>query len=99
MDTERVHDVGRVAAASSRRAGAVAPEAHHLRVFWLATALGAALFSASAVVRGADGWLLFPDDILAFAGLLVSLPLAYVAVTGFNGHGTREQDPEPSMPA
>ncbi|XP_021319777.1 ABC transporter C family member 4 isoform X2 [Sorghum bicolor] len=81
-------------AASSRRAGAAA----HLRVFWLATALGAALFAASAVVRGADGSLLFPDDILAFAALLVSLPLPYIAVTtGFTGHGTTRaaQDAEP----
>ncbi|CAD6264199.1 unnamed protein product [Miscanthus lutarioriparius] len=77
--------------ASSRRAGAAPPEAH-LRVFWLATALGAALFSASQVVRGAVGSLLFPDDILAFAGLLVSLPLAYIAVTGFTGHGTQAQE-------
>ena len=77
--------------ASSRRAGAAPPEAH-LRVFWLATALGAALFSASPVVRGAVGSLLFPDDILAFAGLLVSLPLAYIAVTGFTGHGTQAQE-------
>ncbi|KAJ1270321.1 hypothetical protein BS78_06G045100 [Paspalum vaginatum] len=87
-----VHAVAHGAAAwtvaSSRRAGA-APDAHpaHLRAFWLATALVALLFSASAVVRGADGSLLFPDDILALASLLVSLSLAYVAVTGFTGHG------------
>ncbi|TVU07241.1 hypothetical protein EJB05_47288, partial [Eragrostis curvula] len=52
----------------------------HLRVFWLATALGAALASASAAVRGAAGSLLLPDDAVAFSGLVVSLPLAYVAV-------------------
>ncbi|OEL34624.1 ABC transporter C family member 4 [Dichanthelium oligosanthes] len=92
-----VHAVAHGAAAwtvaASRRAGA-APDAH-LRVFWLATALGAALFSASAVVRGADDSLLFPDDVIAFAGLLVSLPLAYVAATGFTGHGTGTGDIEP----
>uniref|UniRef100_A0A804RDZ8 ABC transporter C family member 4 n=2 Tax=Zea mays TaxID=4577 RepID=A0A804RDZ8_MAIZE len=87
------HGVAAWTIVSSRRAGA-APEAH-LRVFWLATALGAALFSASAVVRGADASLLFPDDILAFAGLLVSLPLAYIAVTGFTGNVTRAQEGEP----
>ncbi|TKW03487.1 hypothetical protein SEVIR_7G027800v4 [Setaria viridis] len=95
-----VHAVAHGAAAwtvaTSRRAGA-AQGAHqaHLRVFWLATALGAVLFSASAVVRGADGSLIFPDDVLAFAGLLVSLPLAYVAATGFTGHGTGAGDCEP----
>ncbi|CAO2034162.1 unnamed protein product [Urochloa humidicola] len=55
----------------------------HLRAFWLATALGAALLSASAAARGVDGSLIFPDDVLSFAALLVSLPLAYVAVAGF----------------
>ncbi|KAF8666092.1 hypothetical protein HU200_053802 [Digitaria exilis] len=80
--------------AASRRAGVSSPAAHqaaHLRVFWLATALVALLFSASAAVRGAGGSLLLPDDVLAFAGLLVSLPLAFVAVTGSTSHGsTRE---------
>ncbi|XP_025825744.1 ABC transporter C family member 4-like isoform X2 [Panicum hallii] len=72
---------------------AAAPPAH-LRVFWLATAVGAALFSASAAVRSADGSLIFPDDVLAFAGLLVSLPLAYVAVTGFTGRDASAGDGE-----
>ncbi|XP_039819900.1 ABC transporter C family member 4-like [Panicum virgatum] len=95
-----VHAVAHGAAAwtvaASRTAGA-APNAHHahLRVFWLATALGALLFSASAVVRGAHGSLLFPDDAVAFAGLLVSLPLAYIAVTGFARRGTGAGDVEP----
>ncbi|CAN6270976.1 unnamed protein product [Urochloa humidicola] len=97
-----VHAVAHGAAAwtvaASRREGAAVPDAH-LRVFWLATALGAALFSASAAARGAAGSLLFPDDVLAFAGLLVSLPLAYVAVTGFPSHGTATGDAEPEHAA
>ncbi|CAN6275258.1 unnamed protein product [Urochloa humidicola] len=86
------------AAAASRRAAAASssPAAHLLRAFWLATALGAALLSASAAARGAAGSLLFPDDVLAFAGLVVSLPLAYVAVTGFPADGTATaEDAEP----
>ncbi|OEL20416.1 ABC transporter C family member 4 [Dichanthelium oligosanthes] len=88
-----------VVAASGRGAVGDAPAAAappgHLRVFWLATGLGAALSSASAVIRGADDSLLFPDDLLTFAGLLVSLPLVYVASTGFTGHGTGTGDVEP----
>ncbi|KAG2565270.1 hypothetical protein PVAP13_7NG063800 [Panicum virgatum] len=80
-----------------RGAGGDAPAAAtppaHLRVFWLVTAVGAALFSASAAVRSADSSLVFPDDVLAFASLLVSLPLAYVAVTGRDaGAGDGESD-------
>ncbi|XP_062225216.1 ABC transporter C family member 4-like [Phragmites australis] len=82
------HGVAAWTVVSSGRGAGVASAAHpaHLRVFWLATALGAVLFAASAAVRGADGSLLFPDDVLAFVGLLVLLPMAYVAVTGFTGH-------------
>ncbi|CAL5028657.1 unnamed protein product [Urochloa decumbens] len=68
-----------------------APPAH-LRAFWLATALGAALFSASAAARGAGGSMILPDDVLAFAGLLVSLPLAYVAVAGFTAGEAADDD-------
>ncbi|XP_062183787.1 ABC transporter C family member 4-like [Phragmites australis] len=97
-----VHAVAHGAAAwtvaSSGRGAGAAPAAAghpaHLRVFWLATALGAALSFASAAVRGADGSLLFPKDVLAFVGLLVALPLAYVAVTGFTGHGAGARDVE-----
>ncbi|CAN6234387.1 unnamed protein product [Urochloa humidicola] len=66
----------------------------HVRAFWLATALGAALLSSSAAARGAAGGsLIFPDDVLAFAGILVSLPLAYVAVVGFTaGAGDGEAE-------
>ncbi|KAL6841170.1 hypothetical protein ACP4OV_029139 [Aristida adscensionis] len=71
--------------ASSRR-GPGEAAAVHLRAFWLATALGAALSSASAALRWAEGSLLLPDDPLAFAGLLLSLPLAYAAVAGLTGH-------------
>uniref|UniRef100_J3LW13 ABC transporter C family member 13 n=1 Tax=Oryza brachyantha TaxID=4533 RepID=J3LW13_ORYBR len=53
----------------------------HLRVFWVVTALVGALFSALAAVHWAEGSLLFPDDPLAFAGLALSLPLVYVAIT------------------
>ncbi|CAL5035561.1 unnamed protein product [Urochloa decumbens] len=89
------HGAAAWAVAASRRAGASWTPAAHVRAFWLATALGAVLFSASAAARGAGGSLLFPDDVLAFAGLLVSLPLAYVAVTGFPSHGTATGDAEP----
>ncbi|KAL6650383.1 hypothetical protein ACP70R_009308 [Stipagrostis hirtigluma subsp. patula] len=86
------HGVAAWTIASSGRGG---PTAVHLRVFWLATALGAALSSASAALRWADGSLLLPDDPLAFAALLVSLPLAYVAVTGFTGRDAGAGDGEP----
>ncbi|XP_044973529.1 ABC transporter C family member 14-like [Hordeum vulgare subsp. vulgare] len=66
--------------AASRKPAAARPP-RHLRVFWIATALSAALFSASAAIRCAAGGPVLPDDVLAFAGLLLSLPLAYVAVT------------------
>jgi len=82
-----VHAVAHGAAAWTVAASRTDAHPAHLRVFWLATALGALLFSASAVVRGTDGTLLFPDDAVAVAGLLVSLPLAYAAVTGFTRRG------------
>ncbi|KAI5001703.1 hypothetical protein ZWY2020_026353 [Hordeum vulgare] len=66
--------------AASRKPAAARPP-RHLRVFWIATALCAALFSASAAIRCAAGDPVLPDDVLAFTGLLLSLPLAYVAVT------------------
>ncbi|KAE8788118.1 MRP-like ABC transporter [Hordeum vulgare] len=66
--------------AASRKPAAARPP-RHLRVFWIATALSAALFSASAAIRCTAGGPVLPDDVLAFAGLLLSLPLAYVAVT------------------
>ncbi|KAL6650382.1 hypothetical protein ACP70R_009307 [Stipagrostis hirtigluma subsp. patula] len=80
------HGAAACAVVSSGRGAGAAPTAAHLRVFWLATALGAALSAASAAARCVDSSLLFPNDFVAFAGLLVSLPLAYVAVTGFTGH-------------
>jgi ATP-binding cassette, subfamily C (CFTR/MRP), member 1 len=72
---------------TSGRGAAGATLRTRLRVFWLTSALGATPSSASAAVWGADGSLLYlyPDDALAFTGLLVSLPLAYVAVSGFTG--------------
>ncbi|GJN19354.1 hypothetical protein PR202_gb06621 [Eleusine coracana subsp. coracana] len=82
--------------ASSERGGGGVPA--HLRVFWIATALGGALLAASAAVPGGEGspLLLYPDDVVAFGYLLLSLPLAYVAATGFfefegedNHDGTR----------
>jgi ATP-binding cassette, subfamily C (CFTR/MRP), member 1 len=76
---------GRGAGAGAAAAPAVFPV--HLRAFWLATALVSALASTSAALRWADDALIFPNDFLAFAGLLVSLPLAYAALTGFTAHG------------
>ncbi|GJN12103.1 hypothetical protein PR202_ga30352 [Eleusine coracana subsp. coracana] len=78
----------------------------HLRVFWLGSALGAALASASAAARGAAGSLLLPDDALAFTALLLSLPLAYVAVAGTftprrdasAGEGEAEEDDHATTP-
>ncbi|KAF7006151.1 hypothetical protein CFC21_021216 [Triticum aestivum] len=66
--------------AASRKPAAANPPIH-LRIFWIATALCAALFSASAAIRCAGGSPLFPDDVLAFVGLLLSLPPAYITVT------------------
>jgi ATP-binding cassette subfamily C (CFTR/MRP) protein 1 len=93
------HGAAALTVASTRRAGTVhCAHQAHLRVFWLATALGVVLFSASAVIRGAYDSLVFPEDVVAFAGLLLSLPLAYIAVTGFNGHDTGTGDVEPVEP-
>ncbi|CAM0907934.1 unnamed protein product [Alopecurus aequalis] len=75
-----------VFASRKKRAAARSPPPPHLRVFWGATGLVAALFSVSAAVRCADGSPLLPDDVLSFAFLLVSLPLAYIAVTGGPGN-------------
>ncbi|XP_020188253.1 ABC transporter C family member 4 [Aegilops tauschii subsp. strangulata] len=79
----------------------VAATAHpwHLRVFWIATALGAALFSVSAAVRCADGSPLLPDDVLAFAGLLVSLPLAYIAITTCTAPARDQEDEQDQNPS
>ncbi|TVU18150.1 hypothetical protein EJB05_34227, partial [Eragrostis curvula] len=78
-----VHAVTHGAAAWTVAASVECPV--HLRSFWVASALVAALSSASAGLRWADDALLLPNDFLAFAGLLVSLPLAYVAVSGPRG--------------
>lgn len=61
---------------------AAAPVATRLRVFWLATALGAALSSATAASRFASGAPVLPDDAVVLAALLLSAPLAYVAAAG-----------------
>jgi ATP-binding cassette, subfamily C (CFTR/MRP), member 1 len=92
-----VHAVAHGAAArtvTSSRRGSGDATAVHLRAFWL----GAALSSASAALRWAEGSLLLPDDPLAFAGLLVSLPLAYAAVAGLIAHDAgRGDDAEPEQ--
>ncbi|XP_020188261.1 ABC transporter C family member 4-like [Aegilops tauschii subsp. strangulata] len=91
-----VHFAAHAAAAWTVIASAAAA-AHppHLRVFWIAT-----LFSASAAVRCADGSPLLPDDVLAFAGLLLSLPLAYIAITTCTARDEQgEQDQNPSAAA
>nr|CAB3486518.1 unnamed protein product [Digitaria exilis] len=85
------HAVAAWTVVSSRRAAPSSPPAKHLRVFWLATALCAALSSASAATRLADASLILPDDVISFAALLLSLPLSYVAVAGFTtGHDASE---------
>jgi ATP-binding cassette subfamily C (CFTR/MRP) protein 1 len=71
----------------------------HLRVFWIATAIAAALFSASSAIRCADGSPFFPDDVLSFAFLLLSIPLSYIAITGgplvaFTAPRVEEDEPE-----
>ncbi|TVU04046.1 hypothetical protein EJB05_50394, partial [Eragrostis curvula] len=78
-----VHAVTHGAAAWTVAASVECPV--HLRSFWVASALVAALSSASAGLRWADDALLLPNDFLAFAGLLVSLPLVYAAVSGSRG--------------
>ncbi|XP_047065452.1 ABC transporter C family member 14-like [Lolium rigidum] len=66
-----------------------APRTHpkHLRLFWLATSAISALFSGSAAARYAFGVPILPDDPVAFAGLVLSLPLLYFAVHGSTGLG------------
>uniref|UniRef100_A0A0E0GY00 ABC transporter C family member 13 n=1 Tax=Oryza nivara TaxID=4536 RepID=A0A0E0GY00_ORYNI len=105
-----VHFVAHAVAAwtiASRRGAAGGALPLQLRVFWVVTALVGALFSASAAVRWAEDSLLFPDDPLAFAGLALSLPLVYVAITASSGEVacTCEREPadvttaaEPSTP-
>ncbi|KAM0850578.1 hypothetical protein ACQ4PT_052989 [Festuca glaucescens] len=72
---------------AAEKAAASAPRSHpkHLRLFWLATAALAALFSGSAAARYAFGDPMLPDDPIAFAGLVLSLPLLYFAVHGSTG--------------
>ncbi|SPT16941.1 unnamed protein product [Triticum aestivum] len=72
---------------AAEKAGAAPASAHppHLRAFWLGTALLAALFSGSAAARFVAGEPVLPDDPIAFAGLLLSLPLLYFAVDGSSG--------------
>uniref|UniRef100_A0ACD5YZ98 Uncharacterized protein n=1 Tax=Avena sativa TaxID=4498 RepID=A0ACD5YZ98_AVESA len=71
----------------------------HLRVFWIATALAFALFSTSAAIRSADGSPFFPDGVLCFAFLLLSLPLAYISVAGPLATSTaaHEEEDEPNQ--
>ncbi|CAM0907937.1 unnamed protein product [Alopecurus aequalis] len=72
---------------ASEKAAAAPDHPTHLRLFWLATAALAALFSGSAAARYAFGEPVFPDDPIAFAGLVLSLPLLYFAVDGSTGLG------------
>ncbi|XP_044964033.1 ABC transporter C family member 14-like [Hordeum vulgare subsp. vulgare] len=72
---------------AAEKAGAASAHPRHLRVFWLGTALLAALFSGCAAARFLAGQPVLPDDPVAFAGLLLSLPLLYFAVDGSSGLG------------
>ncbi|KAM3372809.1 hypothetical protein ACQJBY_019610 [Aegilops geniculata] len=72
---------------AAEKPGAARAHPPHLRAFWLATALLAALFSGSAAARFVVGQPVIPDDPVAFAGLVLSLPLLYFAVDGSSGLG------------
>ncbi|XP_037475430.1 ABC transporter C family member 4-like [Triticum dicoccoides] len=82
---------------AAEKPGAARAHPTHLRLFWLATALLAALFSGSAAARFVAGQPVLPDDPIAFAGLVLSLPLLYFAVDGSSGLGeaaaTSEEEP------
>uniref|UniRef100_A0A0E0KN69 ABC transporter C family member 13 n=1 Tax=Oryza punctata TaxID=4537 RepID=A0A0E0KN69_ORYPU len=73
----------------AEKAAAVPARSHpvHLRLFWAGTAALAALFSGSAAARYAAREPILPDDAVAFAGLVMSLPLLYFSVTGSTGLG------------
>jgi hypothetical protein len=67
-----------------RRAGAAAHPLE-LRLYWLAAPALTALLAASAVARLASGGGTLPDDALAVAALVLSLPLPLLAVSGATG--------------
>ncbi|VAH40989.1 unnamed protein product [Triticum turgidum subsp. durum] len=79
------HLLAHLAAAGTVAAEKARAHPRHLRAFWLATALLATLFSGSAAARFVAGEPVLPDDPIAFAGLLLSLPLLYFAVDGSSG--------------
>ncbi|XP_062210491.1 ABC transporter C family member 14-like [Phragmites australis] len=56
-----------------------------LRLYWLAAPALIALLAASAVARIASGTTALPDDALALAALVLSLPLPLLAVSGATG--------------
>ncbi|KAM0850576.1 hypothetical protein ACQ4PT_052987 [Festuca glaucescens] len=92
------HAVAAWTVASSDKRAAHPPP--HLRVFWIATALGAALLSASTAIRFSAHSPLFPDDVLALPAFLTSLPLAFIAVTACTSRneGAEQEDQNPSEP-
>ncbi|KAF2932969.1 hypothetical protein DAI22_04g042000 [Oryza sativa Japonica Group] len=71
----------------AEKAAAARSHPAHLRLFWAGTAALAALFSGSAAARYAAREPILPDDAVAFAGLVMSLPLLYFSVTGSTGLG------------
>ncbi|VAI23968.1 unnamed protein product [Triticum turgidum subsp. durum] len=62
-----------------------------LRLFWLAASALTALLAGAAVARLASGAGALPDDALAIAALVLSLPLPVVAVLGATGISVKEQ--------
>jgi hypothetical protein len=67
-----------------RRAG-VAAHPLTLRLYWLAAPALTALLAASAVARLSSGGGTLPDDALAVAALVLSLPLPLLGVSGATG--------------
>ncbi|WOL15825.1 hypothetical protein Cni_G24606 [Canna indica] len=56
-----------------------------LRLYWIATFLLSAAFSASAAIRFAGGAPIIVDDVSSFVALAASVPLVFLAISGSTG--------------
>ncbi|RWW72241.1 hypothetical protein BHE74_00019962 [Ensete ventricosum] len=70
-----------------------------LRIYWIASFLLAALFTASAAVRFAGGASIPVDDVASVVALAASVPLVFLAISGSTGVSVIARQEEEEEPA